>query len=101
MKWLDTWLFNRLKNGANKEEEQKIASGKALMNAGSILEKNRPEGENRISFELSSAVGGKILNVRHYNDRIDRHENQTYVIPNGEDIGERVSKIINLEMFKQ
>jgi hypothetical protein len=106
MKWLDTWLFNRLKNGAKQEEEQRMSSGKSLaggnIGIGSVMvEKSRPEGENRINFELSSAVGGKILNVRHYNDRTDRHETQTYVIPNGEDIGERVSKIINLEMFKQ
>jgi len=39
--------------------------------------------------------------VRHYDERRDRHDHQTYVIPTGEDIGERVAKIINLEMFKQ
>jgi len=31
----------------------------------------------------------------------DRHDSQTYVIPSGEDVGERVAKIINLELFKQ
>jgi hypothetical protein len=65
------------------------------------VERGRPEGEGRITFELSTAVGGKILNVRHYDERKDRHDQQTYVIPTGEDIGERVAKIINLEMFKQ
>lgn len=65
------------------------------------IERGRAEGENRITFELSTAVGGKILNVRHYDDRKDRHDQQTYVIPNGEDVGERVAKIINLELFKQ
>jgi hypothetical protein len=66
-----------------------------------MVERGRAEGENRITFELSTAVGGKILNVRHYDDRKDRHDQQTYVIPNGEDVGERVAKIINLELFKQ
>jgi hypothetical protein len=74
------------------------------MNMGTIgvaqIERSRPEGEDRISFELSSAIGGRILNVRRYDERKDRHDHQTYVIPNGEDIGERVAKIVNLEMFK-
>jgi hypothetical protein len=66
-----------------------------------MVERGRPEGEGRITFELSTAVGGKILNVRRYDDRKDRHDQQTYVIPSGEDVGERVAKIINLELFKQ
>jgi hypothetical protein len=65
------------------------------------IDRSRPEGEDRISFELSTAVGGRILNVRRYDERKDRHDQQTYVIPNGEDVGERVAKIINLELFKQ
>lgn len=108
MKWFDTWLYtkvrdmwdNRHKYESMKQERwlqenTKMAIGQAM------VERGRAEGEGRISFELSTAVGGKILNVRHYDERRDRHESQTYVIPNGEDIGERVAKIVNLEMFKQ
>lgn len=108
MKWFDRWLYKKTRDmwenkhkyedestGIWLKDNQKMAIGQAM------VERGRPEGENRISFELSSAVGGKILNVRHYDERKDRHEQQTYVIPNGEDIGERVAKIVNLEMFKQ
>ena len=77
------------------QEKHSMAIGQAM------VERGRPEGESRISFELSSAIGGRILNVRRYDDRKDRQDQQTYVIPNGEDIGERVAKIVNLEMFKQ
>jgi hypothetical protein len=112
MKWFDKWFYKQAKKAwTNKdrfEEEESIqlkerASIKmaGLQMGTAMVERGRPEGENRIMFELSTAVGGKILNVRHYDDRKDRHDNQTYVIPNGEDVGERVAKIINLEMFKQ
>jgi hypothetical protein len=107
MKWFDKWFYRQTKKSWDMkdqyEEEWNTTSTRGLkMGMGTIsaVERGRPEGESRISFELSSAVGGKILNVRHYDERKDRHESQTYVIPNGEDIGERVSKIINLEMFK-
>lgn len=106
MKWFDRWLYGKVRdmwdNRYKYEESErdiKMATGMAIPKG--ILQSNNPEGEGRISFELSSAVGGRILNVRHYDPQRDRHETQTYVIPSGEDIGERVAKIINLEMFKQ
>jgi len=107
MKWFDKWVYKQTKKAwENKDryEEAEYASNK-VSHMGTLgvaqIERGRPEGERRITFELSTAVGGKILNVRHYDDRKDRHDQQTYVIPNGEDVGERVAKIINLEMFKQ
>lgn len=53
-----------------------------------------------IRFELNSAIGGRILTVRRYDPKADRHEQLTYVIPTGEDLGQRVAKIINLEIIK-
>ncbi len=102
MQWFDKWFYKQTKKAwENKniyEVEEKVHMG---IGSTMSIDRGRPEGDNRITFELSSAVGGKILNVRHYDDRKDRHESQTYVIPNGEDVGERVAKIVNLEMFKQ
>jgi hypothetical protein len=107
MKWFDRWVYKQAKKAwENKDryEEEEYANNK-ISRMGTIgvaqIERGRAEGEGRITFELSTAVGGKILNVRHYDDRKDRHDSQTYVIPNGEDVGERVAKIINLELFKQ
>lgn len=116
MKWFDRWFYNKCKDAWDskdrfemEEESKRILSAKekrslnmsGLQMGTAMVERSRAEGENRISFELTSAVGGRILNVRHYDERKDRHDSQTYVIPAGEDVGERVAKIINLEMFKQ
>jgi len=107
MKWLDNWLYskvhdmwdNRHKYEADRDYKESRAIKMGTMGAVAI-DRGGPEGEGRISFELSTAIGGRILNVRRYDQQKDRHDNQTYVIPNGEDIGERVAKIVNLEMFK-
>ena len=112
MKWFDRWFYGQVKkawenkNRYEAEAEVQMKERASIKMSGlqmgtAMVERSRAEGENRISFELTSAVGGRILNVRHYDDRKDRHECQTYVIPAGEDVGERVAKIINLEMFKQ
>jgi hypothetical protein len=111
MKWFDKWMYKQTKKAwENKnrfemeDEAVMVGSKQRAIGMGTIgvaqVERSRVEGEGRITFELSHAVGGKILNVRHYDERKDRHETQTYIIPSGEDIGERVAKIVNIEMFK-
>jgi hypothetical protein len=98
MNWFDKWFAKKCKQAW--ENKNRLEEGSIKMNSALQVERSRSEGTDRITFELSSAVGGKILNVRHYDERRDRHDHQTYVIPTGEDIGERVAKIVNLEMFK-
>lgn len=109
MKWFDHWLYakvrdmwdNREKYEALKAERDYKESRAMKMNIGTaMVERGSPEGEDRISFELSSAVGGRILNVRRYDHKNDRHNSTTYVIASGEDIGARVAKILNLELLK-
>lgn len=112
MKWFDRWLYKKARDmWDNKHkyeaqiEEAEYKNRKSNKMAGlqigtAMVERGNPEGEGRITFELSSAIGGRILNVRRYDDRKDRHDSQTYVIPNGEDLGQRVAKILNLEQYK-
>lgn len=107
MRWFDRWLYGKVRdmwdNRHKYESDKDYQEARAIKMVGAqaMVERGRPEGEGRITFELSTAVGGRILNVRHYDERKDRHESQTYVIPSGEDVGERVAKIVNLELFKQ
>lgn len=106
MKWFDRWMYgkvrdmwdNRHKYEADKDYQESRAI--KMMAGAQVLSKANPEGDDRITFELTTAVGGKILNVRRYDQRRDQHETTTYVIPNGEDLSERMVKILNLEMFK-
>ena len=109
MKWFDRWFYHKCKEAwENKDRfesegmynEPKKSRGLNMVGAQAMIERSSAEGQDRISFELTSAVGGRILNVRRYQDKLDRHENQTYVIPSGEDVGARVAKIINLELLK-
>ena len=56
--------------------------------------------EGSVRFDLMSATGGRILQVRRWDRKRDNHEMVTYVIPSGEDVGQRVAKILNLELIK-
>ena len=109
MKIFDKWLYTKVRhmweNKCDYEEmpnswlknSKQMAIG---LGTTAMVERGSAEGQDRITFELTSAVGGRILNVRRYDDRKDRHDSQTYVIPSGEDVGSRVAKIINLELIK-
>jgi hypothetical protein len=56
--------------------------------------------EGAVRFDLVSATGGRILQVRRWDRKRDNHDMVTYVIPSGEDVGQRVAKILNLELLK-
>ena len=103
MKLFDRWLYGKVRDmwdNSHKYETDERNIKMATIGAQAMVERGPAEGSDRISFELTSAVGGRILNVRRYDERKDRHDTQTYVIPSGEDIGARVTKIINLELIK-
>ena len=103
MKWFDRWLYTKVRDmwdNRHRYEEERTIKMAGLQMGTAMVERGRAEGEDRITFELSTAVGGRILNVRKYDPRKDCHDSQTYVIPSGEDVGERVAKIINLEMLR-
>jgi hypothetical protein len=107
MKLFDRWLYTKVRDmWDNRHKYEEVNNGwltentKMAIGPATMVERGRAEGEDRITFELSTAVGGRILNVRRYDDRKDRHDQQTYVIPNGEDVGARVAKILNLELIK-
>lgn len=104
MSWLDTFILKQAERinvkRKMREEADYVEARGTKMQLGAVLKSAEPEGEDRISFELSTAVGGKILNVRRYDRRTDRHETTTYVVPNGENLSERIVKILDLESFK-
>ncbi len=106
MKWFDNWLYAKVRdmwdNRDKYDADRDYKQAKAIkMNIGTaMVERGAVEGQDRITFELTSAVGGRILNVRRYDQRKDYHDTQTYVIPTGEDVGARVAKILNLELIK-
>jgi hypothetical protein len=107
MIWFRRWLFKKAKDYVHNSAKVLASNEIGLIDSdrktmvGLVQAKEAfAEGEERINFTLTSAIGGRILNVNRYNPKTDRHDQQTYVIPSGEDVGARVAKILNLELFK-
>ena len=61
---------------------------------------NSVDSEPQLNFKIYGAMGGHIMEFRRYDRKSDRNENQLYVITAEDDIGERVARIVNMEMMK-
>ena len=53
-----------------------------------------------LSFNVMPATGGTIVQIRSYDRKTDRSNNITHVIPDGENIAERVGQIVSLEILR-
>lgn len=49
------------------------------------------------NFTVTSATGGKVITVRHYDPRTDRSHENVYIITDKEDLGEELGQIITRE----
>jgi hypothetical protein len=58
------------------------------------------DSEPQLNFKIYGAVGGHVMEFRRYDNKNDRSNNQLYVISNDDDMGERVARIVNMEMLK-
>lgn len=97
IKYLKRKLINWLHEDNGAKESAKLVSSSDGM----------PES-GMIRFELFPAIGGRILKVVRY---VDSHNTKghignsdrsvdMYIITDSDNVGERVSKIINIQMYK-
>jgi len=49
------------------------------------------------NFTVTSATGGKVITVRHYDPNTDRSHENVYIITDKEDLGEELGQIITRE----
>jgi hypothetical protein len=89
------WLKRKLRSWLNEHEEGNIIGSQL-----SIKERDSIESDPVLNFKVYSAVGGKIVEFRQYDRQRDRNFNQTYIITNDQDFGERIAKIATMENLK-
>lgn len=53
-----------------------------------------------LSFNVMPAQGGTVVQIRCYDRKTDRNNNITHVIPDGEDISERIGQIVSMELLR-
>ena len=83
------------------EQSNKVMNRIAIAERDTISIDHDGMMEDPIRFELQSVIGGHLLRVRQpYDRKTDKTPSSTYIINSGDDIGARVTKIINIELLK-
>jgi hypothetical protein len=90
------WIKRKLRLWLNSVEvEEQLSSSLKIRESDDI------NSDPILHFKVFSAVGGKIVEFRQYDRQKDRIFNQTYIITNDQDFGERIAKIATMEILKQ
>ena len=94
MKWFDKWFANKCRqaweNSHNDSRIEKVA-----------LSPSRDyETDNNMTINVSKAIGGHIVSIRHYNRKTDRNSDGVHIIPDSDDFLESLSAIVVQEKLK-
>jgi len=93
MSWFDRWLWKRVQRARDMAE---VAEPVAMLGGPS----EDVETHNTIRFHITPARGGSVVIASRYDQRKDHNERTVYVIDENMDIGQRVSEIVTMEMYR-
>jgi len=114
MKWFRKWLLGSLRQASDEEGNQNELeadygnpiptprSSGAKIRRGLVSSRDcdmdLPDGG--LNIQVKTAIGGKIVIFRTYDDRTDRNCFSTYLIPDSENFQDSLGKIITMESLK-
>jgi hypothetical protein len=99
MKWFKRWLARMVSDGLNDSEcvPTPMTSSRGLSKLISRGDDDHLEGLN---ITVRSAMGGRIVSFRHYDQKIDRHNTRLYVVPEDMDFERELGKMITIESMR-
>ena len=109
MKWFDKWFANKCKQSLGLEQDTLEEDGYHPMTSSkprrnTILSRRVDDSidlpDGGLNIQVKSAIGGKIIVFRNYDERNDRNTYTTYIINDGENFEQSLGKIITLESMK-
>ena len=53
-----------------------------------------------LTFNVMPAQGGTIIQLRKYDDKLNRNGYSTHIIAEGQDVAETIGKIVAIELWK-
>lgn len=94
------WLKRRLRNWLNNYEEDSSERVYTTLSSNSVISRSDIDSENGLSITIRTAIGGRVVTFRTYDNKTDRHNYKLYVIPEDQDFERELGKIITLESMR-
>jgi hypothetical protein len=112
MKWFDNWFLKKVRWAWSIPQQNESDDGPTLAMTGSkrqntiraISSRHDSSGElesRGTCFNLYSANGGHVVELRHYDEKADRMKNSLHIVPHEKDLGESLNHIITYEALKR
>ena len=103
MKWFNKWFLKKSKWAWENKHLLNEDDSDVPMLAPSVTKVSRVadiETDRGLNIQVHSAIGGRIVCFRHYDNKTDRHYNKTYIIPEEMDFERELGKMITLESMR-
>jgi hypothetical protein len=108
MKWFDKWFLKKARWAWSIPQETDegpnliMTNSKKAQRSISTRHDSSSELESRgTCFNLYSANGGHVVELRHYDEKSDRMKNALHIVPHDKDLGEALNHIITYEALKR
>lgn len=94
MKWFDNWFAKKCKEAwDNAQKQQYVVPGSSIRTYDGL-------NSHGLNMTLYKADGGTVVEFRHYDPVKDRNNNSLHVITDQEDMAQRLSQIITMEIMR-
>lgn len=112
MKWFDKWFLKKARWAWSVPQEREEDEGPNLVMTGSKRQSpiranpSRHDSSGELEsrgtcFNLYSANGGHVVELRHYDEKSDRMKNSLHIVPHEKDLGQELNHIITYEALKR
>lgn len=95
--WFTRWFDRKCREAWTRANQEEVAGTSGLRLVATHDHSIDAEG---MTIRLFNATGGTIVEFRRYDRVKDRSDNKMYVIPAGEEFGEKFAKIVSMEMMR-
>jgi len=70
------------------------------MHSYPVVVEESPIDMEGLKFRVMPAQGGTVVQINHYDRKADRNTTITHVIPDGENVAERIGQIVSMELLR-
>ena len=86
-------LRQRIRDWLFKEDDDTFAKPSRLISS-------TESDDDGLTIQVRSAIGGRIVSFRHYDNKLDRRYNKTYIVPEDQDFERELGRMITLESMR-
>ena len=95
------WFINKLKRALKEHNEATVHWNDSLTSSHPSVSTRENLRSSGMDFTLYNAQGGWVLEYHTYDNKTDTTENRIHIIHDTDDFGDRLSKIITIELLRR